>query len=175
MVGSALVVLVPEAEALVKPFRDRFDPSAAAGMPAHITLLYPFKPPDEVDQVVLDNLRHCFTRFATIQFSLSSIRKFPIEVLYLAPEPEGPFRELTLAIWDCYPETPPYGGKWANIVPHLSVAWLADEQQLDAVTNDLAEASRGQLPIRATASEVALMDIGSGHWRVRATFSLAHA
>jgi hypothetical protein len=28
---SALVVLVPEAEPLVKPFRDQYDPSAAAG------------------------------------------------------------------------------------------------------------------------------------------------
>ena len=42
---SALVVLVPEAEGVVKPFRDLHDPSAAAGMPAHITLLYPFKHP----------------------------------------------------------------------------------------------------------------------------------
>jgi hypothetical protein len=45
-IESALVVLVPEAEVLVKPFRDRFDPLAAAGVPAHITLLYPFKHPD---------------------------------------------------------------------------------------------------------------------------------
>jgi hypothetical protein len=39
---SALVVLVPEAEAATKPFRDQYDPAAAAGVPAHITLLYPF-------------------------------------------------------------------------------------------------------------------------------------
>src|SRR2546423_5116994 len=32
---SALVVLVPEAEALVKPFRDRYDPSAAVGCPGN--------------------------------------------------------------------------------------------------------------------------------------------
>jgi len=57
---SALVVLVPEAEAVVKPFRDQYDPSAAAGMPAHITLLYPFQVPDEVDQMTLDRLRDCF-------------------------------------------------------------------------------------------------------------------
>ena len=57
-IESALVVLVPEAEALVKPFRDRYDPSAAVGVPAHITLLYPFKPPDEVDGAVLDKLCH---------------------------------------------------------------------------------------------------------------------
>jgi 2'-5' RNA ligase len=172
MIGSALVVLVPEAEASVKPFRDRYDPSAAAGMPAHITLLYPFKPPDEVDEAVLDNLRHCFTRFAPIQFSLSSIRRFSVEVLYLAPEPDEPFRQLTSAIWDRYPETPPYGGKWSNIVPHLSVAWLADEQQLDGITNDFVEAAQEKLPIRATASEVALMDIRCGRWQIRAMFSL---
>jgi 2'-5' RNA ligase len=172
MIGSALVVLVPEAEASVKPFRDRYDPSAAAGMPAHITLLHPFKPPDEVDEVLLDNLRHCFTRFAPIQFSLSSIRRFPVEVLYLAPEPDEPFRQLTLAIWERYPETPPYGGKWSNIVPHLSVAWLKDQEQLDGIANDFVEVSREQLPIRATASEVALMDNRSGCWQVRAMFSL---
>src|ERR1051325_8060387 len=50
---SALVVLVPEAEVFAKPFRDQYDPSAAAGMPAHITLLYPFKAPDEVDDITL--------------------------------------------------------------------------------------------------------------------------
>src|SRR5215471_17626442 len=49
---------------LVKPFRDRYDPSAAAGVPAHITLLYPFKHPDEVDHAALEDLRRLFHRFA---------------------------------------------------------------------------------------------------------------
>jgi hypothetical protein len=172
MIGSALVVLVPEAEAAVKPFRDRYDPSAAAGMPAHNTLLYPFKSPDEVDETVLRDLRHCFAHFSPIAFSLGSIRRFPVEVLYLAPEPAEPFRRLTLAIWERYPETPPYGGKWPDIIPHLSVAWLTDARQLDGVANKFAEASRERLPIRAIASEVALMDIRSGRWQVRAMFGL---
>ena len=74
---SALVVLVPEAEPLVKPFRDRYDPSAAAGVPAHITLLYPFKHPDEVDYAALEDLRRLFQRFAPFRFSLAPIRRFP--------------------------------------------------------------------------------------------------
>ncbi|HMH61936.1 MAG TPA: 2'-5' RNA ligase family protein, partial [Bradyrhizobium sp.] len=122
---SALVVLVPEAEAVVKPFRDQYDPSAAAGMPAHITLLYPFKTPDEVDQMTLDSLRDCFACFEPIPFSLGTIQRFPNEVLYLAPEPDESFRQLTLSIWNLFPETPPYGGKWPDIIPHLSVAQLA--------------------------------------------------
>ena len=172
LIESALVVLVPEAESLVKPFRDRYDPSAAAGVPAHITLLYPFKSPDEVDQAVLDDLRHCFRRFAPFRFALAPIRRFPDAVLYLAPEPDEPFRQRTSAIWDRYTETAPYGGRWPNIVPHLSVAWVADERQLDRVADDFAQAAQGRLPIRATAAEVTLMEKRSGHWLVRAKFGL---
>jgi len=167
LIESALVVLVPEAEPLVKPFRDRYDPSAAAGVPAHITLLYPFKPPDQVDQAVLDDLRHCFRRFASFRFALAPIRRFPDAVLYLAPEPDEPFRQLTLAIWDRYPDTPPYGGNWPDVVPHLSVAWVKDEQRLDRIADDFAQASQGRLPIEATARDVALMEKRSGHWLIR--------
>jgi 2'-5' RNA ligase len=169
---SALVVLVPEAEAVAKPFRDRYDPSAAAGMPAHITLLFPFKAPNDVDDITLGSLRDCFARFEPIRFSLGIIKRFPTEVLYLAPEPDAPFRELTRAIWKLFPERPPYGGKWPDIIPHLSLAWLADEVLLTGAADDFARASAGKLPIAAIASEVALMDNRSGRWKVEAAFSL---
>ena len=113
---ATLVILVPEAEGLVQSFRDRYDPSAKVGMPAHITLLYPFKSPDKIDGIVLDILSHCFFRFSPFKFSLQTINQFPGETLYLAPEPEDPFRQLTLAIWRCYPETPPYRGRYSTII-----------------------------------------------------------
>jgi 2'-5' RNA ligase len=97
-VESAWMVLVPEAELLVKPFRDRYDPSAAGGMPAHITLLYPFKHPDEVDRNVLDHLCQCFDRCPPFRFSFAPIRRFPDAVLYLTPEPDEPFRQLTFPL-----------------------------------------------------------------------------
>ena len=172
MIPSALVVLVPEADHLVKPFRDRYDPSAASGMPAHITLLYPFKPLDQIDEIAMRNLRRCFGGFAPIRFALGSIRTFPAQVLYLAPEPADPFRRLTLAIWERFPETPPYAGKWPDIVPHVSVASLSDEPQLDRVTHDFTEAARERLPIQASASEVMLMDDRSGRWEIHANFGL---
>jgi len=168
---TALVVLVPEAETVAKLFRDRYDPSAAAGMPAHVTLLYPFKAPDEVDDVTLGKLQDCFGRFEPIQFSLREIQRFPTEVLYLAPEPDEPFRQLTLSIWNLFPETPPSRGQWSDIIPHLSVARFANEQQFAVIANDFTKMSQGKLPIRATTSEVALMDKRSGRWRVKAMFS----
>ena len=48
MMETALIVAVPEAEALVGTFRERHDPSASAGCPAHITLLHPFRPSHEI-------------------------------------------------------------------------------------------------------------------------------
>ena len=170
-IESALVVMVPEAEPLVRPFRERHDPSAADGVPAHITLLYPFLAPDAVDARVLEDLRACFSGFAPISFALASIRRFP-DVLYLAPDPGEPFCQLTRAIWDRYPHTPPYGGKWPDIIPHLSVAQLADETQLERIAGDFALAAREALPIVATAGEITLIDNRLGHWQVRATFPL---
>lgn len=168
---SALVVLVPEAEALVKPFRDKHDPAAAMGVPAHVTLLYPFIPPNEISLAVLDDLRQCFTRFMSFGFSFAEMRRFP-GVVYLAPEPDEPFRELTSAIWNRYPDRPPYGGRYTDIMPHLCVAQLADEYQLDAVADEFICSTTGKLPIQASADDVALMDNISGRWRVHATLQL---
>ena len=174
MTGSALVFLVPEAEALVKPFRDRHDPSAAAGMPAHITLLYPFRAPNAIDASVLDGLQQCFASFAPFAFALTATRRFesPEAVLYLEPEPAAAFRALTEAIYERHPETPPYGGRHADVIPHLSVAQVEDRPQLDAIAEHFAPAATAMLPIRAMAAEVALMDTRSGRWQVRTTFAL---
>jgi 2'-5' RNA ligase len=168
---SALVVLVPAAESLVRPFRDRYDPSAALGVPAHITLLYPFKPPEQIDGAVITRLHEGFARFAPIIFSLASISRFP-DVIYLAPDPAEPFRELTRAIWSWFPETPPYGGKWPDIVPHLSIASIADEHELQRIAEELARASRDVLPISAAANEVTLLEQRGDRWNIRTAFRL---
>ena len=57
---SALIIEVPEAEPAVARHRERLDPSAALGIPAHITLLYPFLPPAAVSSPVLAELEPLF-------------------------------------------------------------------------------------------------------------------
>jgi hypothetical protein len=66
----------------------------------------------------------------------------------------------------------PYGGKFAGVVPHLTVAQVADVRQLDAIAERFAQACRGSLPIAARASEVALLDNQSGRWETRQLFAL---
>ena len=96
-IESALIIAVPEVEPLVKALRERFDWSAAQGVPAHITILYPFIPPDKVTPDVLANLREFFAQFSAFEFTLPETRRFP-SVLYLAPSPAEPFKALTQAV-----------------------------------------------------------------------------
>jgi 2'-5' RNA ligase len=168
---SALVVLVPEAEALVERFRLQHDPSAAIGVPAHVTVLVPFKPPAELTEGVLQTLAELFARRPAFTATFAEIRRFP-EVVYLAPEPVEAFRRLTEMLVEHFPETPPYGGQFAEIIPHLTVVQVADPQRLDEIAAQFERAAQGRLPIRADIREVALLDNASGRWEVRARLAL---
>jgi len=169
---TALAILVPEAEGLVGAFRDDYDPSAALGMPAHVTLLYPFVAAAATDAAMHDRLRGCFARAAPFDFALTEARRFPDRVFYLAVKPEAPFRCLTWAIWQLFPEAPPYGGRYPTIVPHLTIADRQQAARLADIDRRFARAAEGMLPIRARASEVALLDARSGRWQVGTTFRL---
>ncbi|MBS1910639.1 MAG: 2'-5' RNA ligase family protein [Bacteroidetes bacterium] len=168
---SALVVLVREAEGLVGSFRDHHDPAAAAGVPAHITILYPFKEPSELAPEVLGDLAGLFARVPGFDVTLRECRHFP-GVLYLAPEPAEPVCHLTEIVVQQYPENPPYGGQFAEIIPHLTVAHVEDEQQMAEITAQLHHAALDHFPIRARVHTVTLMESRDGRWRVRGQFPL---
>lgn len=51
---SCLLVPVPEAELAVGRLRRRLDQSAAWGVPAHVTILYPFVLPGEMTSTVIE-------------------------------------------------------------------------------------------------------------------------
>jgi 2'-5' RNA ligase len=167
---TALVILVPEAETLVKEFRDRYDPSAAEGMPAHITVLYPFKYVDEIGKDVVDTLQNLFSRYSRFYFTLEETRRFP-NALYLVPRPDTPFQELTRAVTERYPETPPYSGAFSAVVPHLTIAQVGDPQQLEKISDAFDRASRGSLPIHSHVEKVWLLQKQGGRWKSRCSFA----
>jgi 2'-5' RNA ligase len=171
-VTTALVVLVPEAEALVKGFREKYDPSAAEGMPAHVTVLYPFKKLEHIGEDVVAVLHSLFSRHPRFRFSLGALQRFPT-ALYLAPHPETPFQALTRAVADQYPETPPYGSAFSDIVPHLTIAQANDVRRLDEIRDEFHRAAGGKLPIHSSAEQVWLMAKKEGRWRPQRSFALA--
>jgi hypothetical protein len=135
-------------------------------------LLYPFVEPEKIDESTLDALRECFAGFASIAFCLTAIRRFPVETLYLAPDPDEPFRKLTIAIWERFPDRPPYAGAHPDIVPHLSIGRFSDAEEMDRVAAEFAAALNGAPAVRAYASTAVLIENTTGRWTTRCTFSL---
>jgi 2'-5' RNA ligase len=118
---TALIAKAPEAEPPVGAWRNRFDSAAAAGVPAHITVLYPFLDHQLVDADVVGQLHALFAGHRGFGVQLMQCRRFP-GVLYVAPVPETELRALTSAVTSRWPEAPPYGGQFEDVVPHLTVA-----------------------------------------------------
>jgi hypothetical protein len=169
---SALLILVPEAESLVGPFRDRYDPSASRGVPAHITISYPFLPASrENPESIHTTLRELFLGCSPFEFSLIEPRCFP-GVLYLAPDPGSPFVGLIEAVLERFPDAELYGGEFKDILPHLTVAYAEEEHLLARIRREFDELSRGKLPLRSRADRVQLFDNREGFWKISHTFLL---
>lgn len=167
---TALLVPVSEAEPLVRSHRHALDPVAPLGVPAHVTVLYPFVPPAEVDQDVCEAVAGVIERFTAFDFTLGEVRRFPGGVVYLSPEPAEPFVEITDALVRRWPDHPPYGGAYADVVPHLTVAAANG----GADTSTLLTELNGGLPIRARADAVWLMEgQHDDRWAIRAVFPLS--
>ncbi|MGY5047205.1 2'-5' RNA ligase family protein [Streptomyces sp. 900105755] len=169
---SGLIVRVPEAEPVVGAWRDRLDPSARAGVPAHVTVLFPFLDAGLIDGGVHAALGDLLSRHRPFEARFDRCGRFP-GVLYLAPAPEpaARFRGLTEAIAERWPENPPFGGAFDDIVPHLTVAQGQEEAVIEKAEADLPAG----LPVVAQISTVDLLVHDGRRWERRAAFRLGQA
>jgi hypothetical protein len=150
---TALIVPVAEAEAQVGELRLAHDSSAGRGVPAHVTILFPFLEADEVDEAAVADL---ISRFPAFDFELDRVDRFPDGTTWLRPTPSLPFVDLTAAVWQRWPERPPYEGAFDEVIPHLTISETPIDVQLG-------------LPIAARAREVMLIEEeeATGRWAAR--------
>jgi len=164
---TALLAVVQEAEPLVGHWRRRFDSSASAGVPAHITVLFPFLDIDRITAAVVGDLNTLVGARSPFAVRFEECRRFP-DVLYLAPTPDQPFRALTGQIAERWPEAPPYEGRFTEVVPHLTVAHGQPPRIYDELEAELA----GRLPTTATISSVSLFVSDGRRWRHHMEFPM---
>jgi 2'-5' RNA ligase len=119
---------------------------------AHITVLGPFVPEDEITAEVDTGLARLFAAAEPFAFTLAEVRVFPSGLVHLRPEPAEPFERLTAAVAARWPDHPPYAGAY-DPVPHLSLCALEPGRDVPLVRRELA----GVLPVRAKAEEVRLV------------------
>jgi hypothetical protein len=108
---SAILVPVPEAEPVAGHLRARLDRPAGRGVPAHVTVLYPFVP--QITDAAVTQAAAAVASVAGFECRFAGIQWFGEDVLWLAPEPSAPFLALTAAVHAAFPHYPPFGGAFA--------------------------------------------------------------
>ncbi|MEP7159289.1 MAG: 2'-5' RNA ligase family protein [Chloroflexota bacterium] len=148
---SAIIVPVNVPIALAR-LRDRMDPSAADGVPAHVTLLYPFISPTELKDDVRRTIERIVAREPSFSVNFRVVARWP-NVVYLPPQPAEPFKRLTAALAAEFPDYPPYEGAHAEVVPHMTIAQDVPDDYYAAAEHALP----ALLPVRDTVREAWLI------------------
>jgi 2'-5' RNA ligase superfamily len=170
---SGLIVPVDVAEPVVQPLREKLDPAAVRGVPAHVTVLFPFVPPDELGVDTYSEVESVLQTMQPFDCVFRTTRWFRDDVLWLAPEPNTGFHALTAALCEAFPRYLPYRGAHPTPIPHLTVG----DRSGGASVDELLAAEREvlpRLPIVARVDAVHLM-VGSDRprsWHVAREFGL---
>ena len=136
---------------------------AADGVPAHLTMLYPFVAPARLDAEVRVRLAGVAGRHLPFDYRLSGPATWP-DTVYVRVDPEEPFVRLQADLAAAFPAFPIYGRDAASFafVPHVTVAEGAAVADPATLTHD----GWRSLPIRATASRLEVIARpSSGPWQ----------
>ena len=170
---TALVVVASDAETVVAPWRRRYlQATVDRGIPAHITVLFPFVPAAALDAGLLARVRDLYAPVAPFDCALASVESFPGHA-WLAPEPVERFVELIELTTRAFPDFPPYGGLEIEPVPHCTLGADDDPARLAAMVDELRAGLAAELPIRCRVDAVTLLEERhDGQWCARRSFAL---
>lgn len=98
---------------------------------AHVTMLAPWVPhPTGADRALVARIALDTPAF---EVELAELGVFPDGVVHLRPEPDGPLRRLTSRLAAAFPDFPPYGGRYDDPAPHLTLDRLSASVTLESV------------------------------------------
>lgn len=172
---SAVIVPVPGAESVVSRHRQVLDRAAAWGVPAHVTVLYPFLAPVGITSNSVAQLRAIFARVTAFDCRFGKVKWFDQGVVWLAPEPDEPFRAMTRAVCDAFPGHLPYEGAYPDPVPHMTIGH-SPTADLAAMRHAAAQVTAA-LPVTARIDRARLIagTDAPNSWQTLCEFSLSTA
>jgi 2'-5' RNA ligase superfamily protein len=163
---TGLVIPVPAADALLTFVATRHPGTVREGVPAHVSLLYPFISAAELDEQVTDALSELVVAHEPMPVEFVECYRRGGFVA-LRPDPIEGLTELTKKIRDRWPDIVPYEGVYGNVEPHVTVAMRASEQRAAMIEHEVTE----QLPISAELREMWLV-VFEGQWSMQGRFEL---
>lgn len=139
-IETTLLLAVPVADPLVARHRSHLDLAAQDGIPAHVTVIYPFKPLGELfaaDHIVLEDL---FLGHANSELTGTRTAWLGDAVMCVAVDDPEPVRRLIRSVVRSFPSLPPYAGsvRADEVIPHLTVGQDRSREELAAAERDVA-------------------------------------
>ena len=164
MAHTVLVVPVPALEDHVRGRWEHYEPEWVSQDPAFTHAHITAQPsPDDLAAVA-----RIARTTAAFSYTLADVAAFPDGIIHLVPSPSGPFTALTAALWERFPQCPPYAGEFADVVPHLTLDQSSAEVSLESVRTTLAHL----LPVRTVADRLELHRYAEGDCRVLVSWRL---
>ncbi len=133
-IQSAVLIVPPSSvQAFAAPLRRRFQQETWMHIPAHITLLVPFAPPDRLSDAI-PRLEAALAEEAPFGVTLDHYGRFP-KAIFLEPRDPQPILDLYLRLAKAFPEYPVYDGEYGrDLVPHLTLARFETDSDFQAIT-----------------------------------------
>jgi hypothetical protein len=158
---------------LSRAHRELYRERIAENIPFSLTLLYPWLPAASVTDDDLEELRAFFSGRPRLEFDLTQVAEFPGAVAHAVPKPDAELRSTMKALWDLYPQCPPYGEPGSEPPPH---ATLGRYGGATPITFDQAKQRvEPLLPVHCVVEEATLLEEHEhDRFRLRATFVLGN-
>src|SRR6266508_3538539 len=157
---TALVLLAPNADDALHELRVRYFRNLERRMPAHVTMLFPFR--SSVDDATLNEITDVCAGLRPFDAMFSVVGRFRHAVVWLRPEPASGFERMSDAVLAAFPDCNPYGGAHSGRTLHLTVA----SRLRGTESARLADEVGAMLPIADHIDELTLMVEHGGGWRV---------
>ena len=168
---TGLILHVPEAESVVGRWRSEHDSTAPLGVPAHVTVLYPWIPIDLLTAADRRAVAGIVAEMGPIELTFAGLGRFP-NVLWLDPQPAEPIRALTRAVAGRWPDYLPYGGEHGDEpIPHLTISDTTHPDELGHIVADVEQS----LPLRSRIAELSLLVRRADCWELEQTFPFGSA
>jgi 2'-5' RNA ligase len=149
---SVIVVAIPPLEDVVRRRTRAYDDAYLSTDPtfahAHVTLLGPFVDATGLTAPVVSTVGQVLRRHNPFPACFAEVARFPDGMIHLLPVDEEPFQRLTADLAEAFSDHPPYGGRYVDLRPHVTLDRVGPGVDLETVRDWVAEVVPVRVEVR---------------------------
>jgi 2'-5' RNA ligase len=170
---TAIIVALPRCDLLVSAVAAELEIHRPPGMPAHVTLLYPFVDESTLVAGMAAQAQRALSHIAPFECEFASFGRFidPIPTaLHLVPNPADPFRGMIAALERTF-ALRAYGGQFGEVIPHVTLVESPDPALWARTESRVGES----LPLSETISTFSIYRETHSGWHEAFTMPLGRS